>query len=53
MSRKKFVKKMMAIGQSRNIANKQSGLVNLVGNYDAAYQLCCCIILSAKNRVKG
>jgi len=44
---------MMALGQSRNMANKQANIIKLTGSYDGAYKLCSNILLSALERMKG
>lgn len=52
MTRKKCIKKLMALGQPRNIAEKQADLVKLTGNYNSAYKLCCHILLGAVEQIK-
>ena len=52
MTRKKCIKKLMALGQPRNIAEKQAELVKLTGNYDAAYKLFCHILIGAIEQLK-
>ena len=52
MTRKRFIKKMMALGQPRNIARQQTNIVKLTGNYDNAYTLCLKILLSAVENIE-
>ena len=51
MTRKKFIKKMMALGQPRNIAQQQAKMVEVTGSYDVAYKLSLHILLHGIERI--
>lgn len=38
MTRKKCIKKLMALGKPRNVAEKQADLVKITGNYNDVYK---------------
>lgn len=51
MTRKRFIKKMMALGQPRNIAQQQAKMVEVTGSYDTAYKLSLRILLHGIERI--
>ena len=51
MTRKRFIKKMMALGQPRNIAQQQAKIVEDTGSYDVAYKLSLHILLHGIERI--
>lgn len=51
MTRKRFIKKMMALGQPRNIAQQQTKMVEVTGSYDVAYKLSLHILLHGIERI--